>query len=111
MVHRRHRRGVGRTASDPTFDAKRPLIVRWIGAAARKRSRAARRESAPAPSPDNVTRLCWADTFGRAISPNPRRAEGPATVVAMRPRVNRTECGPIVRTRRALTTKITTSLP
>ena len=116
MVHRRQRRGIGRTASDPTFDAKGPLIVRWIGAAARKRGRAADREAPPAPTPDNVTtdnvtRLSWADTFGRAISADPQRPEGPATVLAMRPRASRRACGPIVRTRQAVSAAIPTSLP
>ena len=111
MAHRRHRRSVGWTASDPTFAATGPLIKRWIGAAARKRRRAARQEAPTTPSPDNVTRLAWADTFGRAIGPRPQREGAPATVLAMRPRPSRSGCSTIVRARRAVSAAIPTARP
>ena len=61
-------------------------------------------------APDDVTRLSWADTFGRAISADPQRPEGPATVLAMRPRASRSACGPIVRARQAVSAAIPTTL-
>ena len=107
MAHRRHRRSVGWTASDPTFAARGPLIKRWIGAAARKRRRAARQEAPTTPSPDNVTRLAWADTFGRAIGPRPQREDA----LAMRPRPSRGGCSTLVRARRAVSAALPTARP
>ena len=45
---------------------REPLIIRWIGAAGRRRRRKhADRDADLAPASSNIVRLTWADTFGR----------------------------------------------
>lgn len=46
-------------------EARKALIVRWIGAAARRRVKIARADARPVQAFDNVTTLTWAQTSGR----------------------------------------------
>lgn len=82
------RRGLACTAPVPMRRAGRALIVRWIGAAALKRRKAASRAAGAPPDPDTVVRLTWAQTFGRGPSRQAGTSDVPALIVAMRPRTD-----------------------
>lgn len=54
----------------PDSDLARALIVRWIGAAARKQLKTSGKEVGSVRESDNVQRLTWAQTFGRPVREN-----------------------------------------
>jgi hypothetical protein len=85
-ISRLVRRRIVGHAAVPMRGARQALIVRWIGAAAEKRRRDARQASRALPADDNVIRLAWGQTFGRAMSRPPRHADFPAELLAIRPR-------------------------
>lgn len=68
----------------PDFDARRALIVRWIGAAARRRAKTVRQDVQPVPAFDNVTTLTWAQTCGRRTRRSLGDGHFPAAALAMR---------------------------
>jgi len=68
----------------PPAQGGRALIVRWIGAAARKRRKTSSQDARCLPASDNVTRLAWAQTFGRETKSDSRQANSTALVLAMR---------------------------
>lgn len=80
------RRRIVGNAAIPAPGARQALVVRWIGVAAEKRRREARRARRARPASDNVIRLAWAETFGRDLSRQPRNAGFPAALLAMPPR-------------------------
>lgn len=59
------RRGIILNLVDPTTEAGDVLILRWIGASARRRAKLKQPEPIFPPDRDNVTILTWKDTFGR----------------------------------------------
>lgn len=90
-LHQRHRRtplslrrSILLDVPVPPAQAGRALVVRWIGAAARKRRKTSSQDARSLPVSDNVTRLAWAQTFGRETKSDLRQATSTALVLTMR---------------------------
>lgn len=80
------RRSIACRKSVPTHGRGRDLIVRWIGAAAVKRRKSARRATDPVPCRDTVIKLTWAQTLGRDLSQRSSVPNLSADILAIRSR-------------------------
>lgn len=73
-------------ASPITADeARRARILRWIGAAARKRRKSFPAKTEHQSVADNVTRLTWAETCGRGVGSSQGPVATQAVVLTMTP--------------------------
>lgn len=68
----------------PAALAGRALVVRWIGAAARKRDKGNGPGARSLPASDNVTRLAWSQTFGRETNGDLKQSDSKALVLSIR---------------------------
>lgn len=79
------RRSIILNGADPAFAAGDAPILRWIGAAARKRGKPAAQQPTSLPIADNVTILKWEHTFGRKPTPNIETMDSSVVVVQFKP--------------------------
>lgn len=70
----------------PDSEIGKAMIIRWIGAAARKQGRSPGTVAESDYVGDNVLRLTWDQTYGRPVCPPPDGGQHSAVILAMRPR-------------------------
>ena len=63
----------------------KPLVIRWIGEAARVRARNGKRYRAYTAISDNVTVLNWAETYGRPVRAGIASSGTPGVVMPFHP--------------------------
>ena len=70
----------------PDSEIGKAMIIRWIGAAAKKQGRSPGAVAESDCAGDNVLTLTWDQTFGRPVCPPPGGGRHSAVILALQPR-------------------------